>query len=45
MHLDVRGLAGLEYLDCCFNDLTELSLDGLTELQGLDANNNQLTLF
>jgi Leucine-rich repeat (LRR) protein len=41
-HLEVRALAGLEYLDCSFNQLAELPLDGLTELQGLAADNNQL---
>ena len=41
-HLDVRNLAGLEYLDGSFNQLQELPLDGLTELECLDVDNNQL---
>jgi hypothetical protein len=41
--LDVRGLAGLQYLDVSFNNLQELPLDGLTDLESLNAANNQLT--
>ena len=41
-HLDVRGLAGLEYLDASFNVLRELPLDGLTDLEALDVDNNHL---
>jgi len=41
-HLDVRGLAGLQYLDGSFNRLRELPLDGLTDLECLDVDSNQL---
>lgn len=41
--LDVRGLMGLEYLDCSFNAIRELPLDGLMGLESLNANYNQLT--
>lgn len=41
-YLEVRAPTGLEYLDCSFNQLTDLPLDGLTKLQGLDTDNNLL---
>ena len=35
-------LCGLEYLDCSYNLIRDLTLDGLTELQSLNVSNNQL---
>jgi Leucine-rich repeat (LRR) protein len=39
-HLEVQTLAGLEYLDCSFNQLVA-PLGSLSELQGLDCDTNR----
>ncbi|WNE41914.1 MAG: hypothetical protein AD073_000249 [Mycoplasmataceae bacterium] len=41
--LDLREFISLEKLDCCFNQLTSLNLNGLKNLEVLYANDNLLT--
>ena len=36
------GLANLQSLNCCYNQLPSLNVQGLTNLQNLKCNNNQL---
>ena len=43
--LDLQSFVNLEKLDCCFNQLTSLGLNGLKQLKVVYANDNLLSKF